>query len=98
MPFSELDSTLMGFYIYEDECMIVNTREQPNGDLFVVFMIRDCPFFSGLINAELRPKIGAVPHFHWADVTFFEREAGGDLMQITGLNVRDKAEASPPAF
>lgn len=86
------------FYIYQDECMIVNTKEQPNGDLFVVFMIRDLPFFRGLINAELRPKIGAVPHFHWAQVTFFEIEKGGDLMQITALNVKNKAEPDPPAF
>ena len=88
----------MGFEIFQDKCMIVNTREQDNGDLFVVFMIKDLPFFRGLINRELRPKIGAVPLFHWAEVTFFGRESGGDLMQITGLIVKDKAKESPPAF
>lgn len=98
MSFWIVDSMTMSIEIFQDECMIINTYERENGDLFVVFMIKDLPFFRGIIDAELRLKIGAVPLFHWAEVCFFEIEEETDLMQITGLYVRDKAEPDPPAF
>lgn len=84
--------------VTKEECIIVNFREHENGDLFIVFMVKEQGFLKGILKAEQRLFIGEIKHFHYAEVSYFDLRNGNETLAISNLKLLGKAEESPPVF
>ena len=84
--------------VIKAEGILINFNEHPNGDAFIVFMVRGKGFLRGVLKAEMRARAGDLRHFHHIQVSYFDLNNGTDLKAISQLKMKKPAEVSSPAF